>query len=89
MGHLVKGIGFEINGLGDNRAIGIFVEDDLGHTIHDNNSEGHLASSPMRGAIVHYTAAQREDGTEIGATFGPGDIAFAGGSAVVNMKPSP
>ncbi len=40
-----------------------FVEEDLGHTIHDNNSEGHLASSPMRGAIVHYTAAQREDGT--------------------------
>ena len=40
-----------------------FIEDELGVTIHDNSSEGHLDDSPMRGAIVHYTAAQREDGT--------------------------
>jgi N-acetyl-anhydromuramyl-L-alanine amidase AmpD len=41
----------------------VFIEEDLGSTIHPNYSDGHLASSPMRGAIVHYTAGQREDGT--------------------------
>ena len=40
-----------------------FVTDELGRTIHDNFSAGHRASQPMVGMIVHYTAAQREDGT--------------------------
>lgn len=40
-----------------------FITDELGRTIHDNFSAGHRASQPMRGMIVHYTAAQREDGT--------------------------
>ena len=40
-----------------------FIEAELGTTIHPNSSEGHLSDSPMQGAIVHYTAAQREDGT--------------------------
>jgi N-acetyl-anhydromuramyl-L-alanine amidase AmpD len=40
-----------------------FIENDLGKTIHANYSSGHSTSSPMVGAIVHYTAAQTEDGT--------------------------
>ena len=40
-----------------------FISDELDVTIHDNATSGHSESSPMRGAIVHYTAAQREDST--------------------------
>ena len=40
-----------------------FITDDLGRTIHDNFSRGHRSDRPMNGMIVHYTAAQREDGT--------------------------
>lgn len=40
-----------------------FIQEALGVTIHDNMTAGHSNTSPMRGAIVHYTAAQREDST--------------------------
>ncbi len=41
----------------------VFISDELGATINDNSTAGHSDSSPMVGAIVHYTAAQREDDT--------------------------
>jgi len=40
-----------------------FITQELGRTIHENYSAGHRSSTPMRGAIVHYTAASKEDGT--------------------------
>jgi N-acetyl-anhydromuramyl-L-alanine amidase AmpD len=40
-----------------------FVTTEFGVTLHDNRTSGHSSTSPMRGAIVHYTAAAREDGT--------------------------
>ena len=41
-----------------------FITSQLGvTTIHPNHSWGHSAASPMTGMIVHYTAAQREEGT--------------------------
>lgn len=40
-----------------------FIENDLGRTIHSNYTTGHSSSSPMVGAIVHYTAGQTEDST--------------------------
>jgi len=40
-----------------------FITDKLGRTINPNYSSGHRSTSPMRGAIVHYTAAAREDST--------------------------
>jgi N-acetyl-anhydromuramyl-L-alanine amidase AmpD len=42
----------------------LFIKNTLGvTTIHDNFTAGHSSTSPMRGMIVHYTAAQREEGT--------------------------
>lgn len=41
-----------------------FILDDLGVSeIHPNYTPGHSSSSPMRGMIVHYTAAKTEGGT--------------------------
>lgn len=40
-----------------------FITGVLGKTIHDNFTSGHSQRKPMRGMIVHYTAAQRENGT--------------------------
>lgn len=40
-----------------------FIETVLKATIHNNYTAGHSSSKPMRGMIVHYTAAQSEDST--------------------------
>ena len=40
-----------------------FITGELGRTINPNFSSGHRSNTPMRGAIVHYTAAAREDST--------------------------
>lgn len=42
----------------------VFVKNELGvKTIQPNYSKGHRSSRPMVGLILHYTAAQAEDGT--------------------------
>lgn len=41
----------------------LFIQNELGVTVHDNYTAGHSSTKPMKGMIVHYTANQREEGT--------------------------